>query len=300
MPNAPDIIEQLVERFERNKDAYKFPAYNETELRVEFVNPFWKALGWDVDNQAGYAMAYRDVIHEDAIKFGGTTKAPDYCFRIGGLRKFFLETKRPAVNLKDDSVPAFQLRRYAWSSKLPLSILTNFEEMAIYDCRIRPKNTDKPAKARISYLTYSEYIGKWDEIESVFSREAVLKGSFDKYAETTLGKHGTSEVDSEFLKEIENWREILAKSIALRNPALSVRQLNFAVQITIDRIIFLRMCEDRGIETYGQLLALSAAKRIYPRLIEIYSRAERNIIPGFSISTKSATATASRTNLLPA
>lgn len=280
MPSVPNKIEELVERFDRNIDAYKSPAYNETELRVEFVNPFWKALGWDVDNHAGYAMAYRDVIHEDAIKFGGTTKAPDYCFRIGGMRKFFLETKRPALNLKDDAVPAFQLRRYAWSSKLPLSILTDFEEMAVYDCRIRPKNDDKASKARISYLTYIEYIDKWAEIESIFSREAVLNGSFDKYAETTLGKRGTSEVDSEFLKEIENWREILAKNIALRNPALTVRQLNFAVQKTIDRIIFLRMCEDRGIETYGQLLGLCAGKRIYPRLLSIYLRADEKYNSG--------------------
>lgn len=280
MLDAPDKIKELIARFDRNIDAYKSPSFNETKLRVEFINPFWKALGWDMDNEAGYAMAYRDVIHEDAIKVGGSTKAPDYCFRIGGMRKFFLETKRPSINIKDDAIPAFQLRRYAWSSKLPLSILTDFEEMAIYDCRIRPSKNDKASKARISYLTYTEYIGKWHEIETVFSREAVLKGSFDKYAETTLGKRGTSEVDSEFLKEIENWREILARNIAIRNPALGVRHLNFAVQITIDRIIFLRMCEDRGIETYGQLQGLCAGKRIYPRLLEIYNKADEKYNSG--------------------
>lgn len=97
MANIPDVIRELVERFGRNLATYKSPQYNETELRVEFINPFWSALGWDMENTAGHAMAYRDVIHEDAIKVGTATKAPDYCFRIGGMRKFFLETKRPAL-----------------------------------------------------------------------------------------------------------------------------------------------------------------------------------------------------------
>lgn len=134
---------------------------------------------------------------------GPLTKAPDYCFRIGGTRKFFLEAKKPSVNLKDDISPAFQLRRYAWSAKLPLSILTDFEEFAVYDCRVKPVSTDKASTARTIYVTYEEYADRWEEIASIFSREAVLRGSFDKYAESTKGKKGTAEVDAIFLKEIE-------------------------------------------------------------------------------------------------
>jgi len=158
MGTPPSIIHQLVERFERNIEAYRRQGYNETQLRREFLDPFFEALGWDVANKAGDAEAYKDVIHEDAIKVGGLTKAPDYCFRIGGTRKFFLEAKRPAVNVRDDVDPAYQLRRYAWSGKLPLSILTDFEEFAVYDCRTRPNPTDKSSTGRILYLTYQEYI----------------------------------------------------------------------------------------------------------------------------------------------
>src|SRR3970040_310917 len=85
---------------------------------VTLASRLLEALGWDVTNKAGYAEAYKDVIHEDAIKMGGATKAPDSCFRIGGARKFFLEAKKPAVNIKDDGDPAYQLRRYAWRAKL--------------------------------------------------------------------------------------------------------------------------------------------------------------------------------------
>lgn len=95
------------------------------------------------------------------------TKAPDYSFRIGGTRKFFVEAKKPAINLKDASEPAYQLRRYAWSAKLPLSILTDFEEFAIYDCRIKPAKEDSAAAARLFYLPYTDYARRWDEIADI-------------------------------------------------------------------------------------------------------------------------------------
>jgi fido (protein-threonine AMPylation protein) len=273
MSQAPPIVATLIDRFEQNRESYKSQGYNETQLRREFLDPFFEALGWDVANKQSHAEAYKDVIHEDAIKIGGYTKAPDYCFRIGGTRKFFLEAKKPAVNLRDDLSPAYQLRRYAWSAKLPLSILTDFEEFVVYDCRTRPNLTDKPSAGRILYLTYREYLTRWDEIASIFTKEAVLKGSFDKYAVTDR-KRGTATVDAEFLKEIETWREALAKNLAARNPTLSVRELNFSVQRTIDRLIFLRICEDRGVEPYAQLQALLNGQNVYGRLRYIYEQAD--------------------------
>lgn len=274
MNEALKQVSNLVDRFQNNLDAYRSPAYNETQLRIEFIDPFFEALGWDVANKAGYAEQYKDVIHEDAIKVSGATKAPDYCFRIGGVRKFFLETKKPSIDIKDQVGPAYQLRRYAWSAKLPLSILTNFAELAIYDCRIRPKPGDKTSTGRVRFYPYTEYIKSIEEIYNLFSKESVLKGSFDKFAETDRLKRGTTEVDSEFLREIEYWREILAKDIARRNPKLSVRDLNYAVQLTIDRIIFLRMCEDRGIESYGQIQSLLNGTNTYHRLREYFYHAD--------------------------
>ena len=180
-------ISDLIERFERNIEAYRSPAYNETQLRREFIDPFFEALGWDVANKAGYAEQYKDVVHEDAIKVSGATKAPDYCFRMGGVRKFFLETKKPSVDIKEQTSPAYQLRRYAWSAKLPISILTDFEALAIYDCRLRPKPSDKPSIGRVRFYTYDRYIDSFEEIYNLLSKESVLKGSFDKFAHTGSG-----------------------------------------------------------------------------------------------------------------
>jgi hypothetical protein len=123
MPKTPDVILQLAETFRRNPESLKGQRYNETQLRREFIDPFFEALGWDVTNKAGVAQAYKDVIHEDAIKVGPTTKAPDYCFRIGGTRKFLVETKKPAVDIKSDIRSAYQLHRYAWNVKVPLRFL---------------------------------------------------------------------------------------------------------------------------------------------------------------------------------
>jgi hypothetical protein len=270
----PAIIPQLVERFELNRDLYRQGKYNETQLRREFLDPFFEALGWDVANKQGYAELYKDVVHEDSLAVEGGNRAPDYAFRIGGMRKFFVEAKKPAVNIQYDIHPAFQLRRYAWSARMPLGILTDFEEFAVYDCRIKPDKADKASKGRILFLTYREYADRWDELAAIFSREAILKGSFDRFVAGVKGKKGTTEVDDAFLAEIERWRELLARNIALRNPGLTVRELNFAVQMTIDRIVFLRICEDRGIERDEQLREIAAGKDVYENLGQLFQRAD--------------------------
>lgn len=277
--SIPPEVHELVERFDRNVSDYKRGKYNETQVRREFIDPFFKALGWDVDNTQGYAEAYKEVVHEDAIKVGRATKAPDYSFRVGGVRKFFLEAKKPSVDIKHDTHPAYQLRRYAWSAKLPLSILTDFEEFAVYDCRIKPVKTDNAPTARVMYLTYQDYFDQWADLVDIFSPESIKRGSFDKYVEAKKAKKGTAEVDNAFLQEIERWRDLLARNFALRNP-LTQRQLNFAVQQTIDRLIFLRIAEDRGIERYGRLQELVKVDNLYPRLFEIFQKADEKYNSG--------------------
>lgn len=157
MPISKSLLERI-ETFRRNLDSYLSPDYKEARVRQEFIDPLFSALGWDMKNESGYAEAYKDVVHEETLRISGiATSAPDYSFRIGGTRKFFVEAKRPSVFLKDDSEPALQLRRYSWSAKLPLGIVTDFQEFAIYDTRIRPKEGDKASAARIFYGTFEEY-----------------------------------------------------------------------------------------------------------------------------------------------
>ena len=272
---APEVIHRLVDQFRRNYSTYKSDNYNEAQLRQEFLNPFFEALGWDVANKKGWALQYREVIHEDRVEIDGSKKAPDYAFRVGGVRKFFVEAKKPAENIEMDASLAYQLRRYAWNAHLPLSILTDFEEFAVYDCRNKPKPDDSPATSRIMLLRFEDYLDRWDEIVEIFSRDSILRGDFDRFAEDNTGKRGTIKVDDAFLADIEEWRLLLARNIALRNPQVEdERQLNFAVQMTIDRLIFLRICEDRQIEEKNQLLEISQKPDIYANLIDLFYRAD--------------------------
>jgi predicted type IV restriction endonuclease len=111
LQEARNQVERLVARFHRNLDAYKRAEYKEEQARVECINPVFEALGWDVRNTKGYAEPYKDVILEDAIRLGRSVGAPDYCFRSGGTRTFFLEAKKPSVSVEADIGPAYQLRR---------------------------------------------------------------------------------------------------------------------------------------------------------------------------------------------
>ncbi len=297
---APQIILDLVQRFEDSRAEYRSGRYNEAQLRREFLDPFFAALGWDMTNSQNFAPQYREVIQEASLTIEGQSKAPDYAFRVGEATKFFVEAKKPAVNIQYDIHPAFQLRRYAWSAHLPLSILTDFEEFAVYDTRIKPDHKDAASVARTFFFTYTEYADKWDEIATIFSKSAILKGSFDRYVQDNKAKKGTAEVDDAFLQAIEAWRELLARNIALRNPqARSERALNYAVQMTLDRLIFLRICEDRGIEPEFQLRELAATPQIYPRLVDLFIKADQRYNSGLFHFSKEKAQTSEEDTFTP-
>ena len=259
-------VARLCQYFATNRQAFHAPGVKEAHIRQSLIDPLFESLGWDVRNTAMTAPQYREVIPEDSLDVEGQQKAPDYTFRVGTLSKFYAEAKKCGVNISGDPAPAYQLRRYGWSAKLALSVLTDFEELGVYDCTARPRPSDNASHARIQYFRFDEYPDRWRELWDVFSREAVWSGAFDQYA-ASKRKRGTSEVDVEFLKEIEGWRLALAGNIALRNKDLSLDDLNAAVQLTIDRVVFLRMAEDRGLEPYEQLLKLCERPDIYPRFM---------------------------------
>lgn len=268
-------ISELVDRFNEQYASYKNADYNETQTRRDFIDPFFKVLGWDIDNEEGYAEAYREVIHEDRLKISGATKAPDYSFRlVGGKRLFFVEAKKPSVCVKEDIQPAYQIRRYGWSAKHPISIITDFEEFAIYDCTIKPNLNDKSSVARIKYITYKDYLKEFDFVWETFSKEQVLKGSFDKFVRSDTHKKGTASVDKEFLESLDRWRTYLAVNISWNNKNLDEDEINFAVQQTIDRIIFLRIAEDRSVEPYGNLKTALKQGDYYQNLFDIFREAD--------------------------
>ncbi|GAB6286228.1 MAG: hypothetical protein STSR0009_24290 [Methanoregula sp.] len=275
---VPEVIRKLIEQFDILRNSYitSRETYNETKLRQDYLDHFFIALGWDVYNKQGWSEQAREVSVEQTIKISGTTDFIDYSFKIGRDLIFIAEAKAPKVRIKDNAKAAYQVRRYAWNAKLALCILTNFDEFAIYDCTKKPSASDSAGIARIDYFTFKDLPVKWDEIAKTFSKEAVFNGSFETFAKTTKGKKGTATVDEAFLKEIEDWRESLAKNISLRNrdPPLTVDELNFSVQVIIDRIIFLQNCEDRGLERYGTLREILNSDTTYAQLCSLFRKAD--------------------------
>jgi predicted type IV restriction endonuclease len=106
-------IQSLVKKFDQDKNHYLQKGYPEAQVRIDFLNPFFDALGWDIENKAHKPPHDRDVIVELSPE---TSLRPDYNFRIDGSTKFFVEAKAPSVVLDDVSY-IMQAKAYAWSTR---------------------------------------------------------------------------------------------------------------------------------------------------------------------------------------
>lgn len=268
-------IVELVKRFKRNEADHLRAAYNETQARTEFITPLLEAFGWDVHNKAGLPLAFREVIEEATVEVGEErlSKKPDYELRLARQRKLFVEAKKPSVHIDRDRAPAFQTRRYGYSASLPISIVTNFHQLAIYDCRPIPAETDEPHVARIKLIRYEDYEAHFDELWALLSRDAVYSGDFDRRFEVDATRHGAEQFDDFFLGQVRGWRERLAVDIHANTPGLTAEELTYAVQLFLSRIVFLRICEDREIEKYETLKNLDAATA-FDGLMAILRRAD--------------------------
>jgi len=291
--NEQETLQQKIALFKRNLATYKSADYDEYNNRADFIDFLFAALGWDMHNSQAVIEQFREVIKEDKLKIDGNKKRPDYSFRIGGQIIFYVEAKKPAIDIKNDKKSAYQLRRYAHTQGLALSILTDFEEIAVYDGRLKPAESDNAATARVFYCTYDElfkptklegYNTNFDFLSNTFSKQAILNGSFSKYADSTKNKKGSMSVDKGFLQLLNTLREKLATQIALKNENIDEFNLNIAVQKIIDRLIFLRVSEERQIESPDALLKISQKSDIYNNLNQHFKEADKKYNSGLFIS----------------
>jgi hypothetical protein len=230
---APEIVKQLVRRFNENQSTYLSSNYVEASLRQDFLDPFFRALGWDVGNVAGLPEHLREVVIERRVEIGESKKVPDYAFRIGGITKFLVEAKKPSIDIATNAAPAHQIRTYGWNSKIAYSVLSDFQEFSLYDTRVRPEVNDRADFARLHYLTYDSYVEEWDWIAERFSRESVAAGVLDRIASDQRVARRTIPVDDAILSEIESWRQSLAREIHKNHPDISAFELGMGVQLLV-------------------------------------------------------------------
>jgi len=243
---APARLADLVARFAADEArlAASASGYQETEVRVEYIDPLLELLGWDMVNAQGLPNNLKDVLREESQE--GDGGRPDYTFRIASAKKFFVEAKKPSVDIANNKAAAFQVRSYGHTVGLPVSILTNFRTLRIYDTRLEPKSGDDADVGLLDSIRFADLPTRFSDLLVRFGRDSVARGSIDTFYGSTTA--GTLAVSQKFLARINGWRVRLTTELHGRYPELSVLELGDLAQKVINRIIFLRMCEDRGIE----------------------------------------------------
>ena|GEM_PF-110509 len=303
------FIGELVHAFSTSIRALRDPQTLEAVVRQEYIDPFWKALGWDVANTAHRSAAEKDVVIEASV---GTIEAqrlrsrrPDYLFRIDGFPRFIVEAKKPAVDLATDRDAIFQGKTYAWSAQIPFAILTDFEEFRLFDATLKP-NHNEPERGLIQDfdLRYEDYPTQWEVLWATFGREAVAAGSLEQLLarikrvrkgrrirgidRMLIDLRGSEPVDRAFLAHLEDYRERFARELYRENagtfPQANTRhgaaKLTEAAQRLIDRLVFIRVCEDRDIAHWGGLRsdvdqAVDERAELYPILVRRFRQLDR-------------------------
>ena len=262
MSDYKPLLARLIQRFKADEPRFcaSKSTYSETEVRNEFIDQLFLYLGWDVNNVGGTSNLMKDVVREESQPTETSSKRPDYTFRIAAIRKFFVEAKKPAVDIRTHKNSAFQVRSYGWTAGVPISILTNFRTFRVYDTRIAPSSSDNSDVSLLYDLDYYELEDRFDELQSLFGRESVARGSI----EDKFGSCGGAElpINEVFLSRFNEWRLKIAHDLHERYPIIGINDINDIAQKVINRFIFIRMCEDRGIEGEERLKKVIGKKSL--------------------------------------
>ncbi len=237
--------------------------YNESQVRKDYIDKFFIALGWDVNHEQQRNIYAQEVRVEPTVNVAERVKKADYSFALAPeFRKihFFVEAKKPSIPLETPA-NCFQTIRYGYSSsRANLSILTNFKELIVLDCRYLPDFDTATQRIHKRYH-FRDLLNfeKFAEIYYLFGREAVADGTYERVCselkkpkgrvkQLKLFADGYKEIDDSFLEMLEGFREELAKNFKKKNPDLDSDDLTEAVQRTLDRLVFIRFLEDKLIE----------------------------------------------------
>ena len=240
---AKRTIQELVDRFASNQSEYESKEYLESQLRTDFVDELFKALGWDIVNKNKLSRLQREVL----VEKGDTTGRPDYSFRVNGQDRFFVETKASSKGT-DKPEDIFQAKSYGWNTtSVNIVVLTDFKSFKVFDTTIKP-DLKQPLLGLIFELKFEKF-GTTDFGQLwLFSKEKVVSGSLDQLSsKDPAAKRLRIPVDTALIDQMTLWREDLAKDVYKHNPEKTAKELNDVVQRLLDRIVFIRLLEDRKI-----------------------------------------------------
>ena len=236
---AIENLSRLIAKFDRELAAGKISEYNEEAAKIAFIQPLLKdVLGWDVND-------HNEVGPEERTSRGRV----DYGLKVEGKIKIFVEAKPPKVDLDRHIEQAI---RYGYNRKgVPFVLLTDFEALKLFDVTVKP-DIRNPLKGLKLDLEYKQYLDQFDRIWQL-SKESIVAGKLDELLR--VRPKDRLPVDKAILEDLKTWREILAKDIFKNNQDLfhsgdhekDANYLKEIAQKILDRIIFMRSCEDRGL-----------------------------------------------------
>lgn len=227
---AKEGIKKLIEKYWKIEAEGKIKQFNEEQTKKTFIEPLFSYLGWDISD-------HEEVFAEEAI----STKRTDYIFKINGIAKFVLEAKPLKANLNREDY-ALQTVNYAWLKACGWGVLTDFEGIKVFNALWKAKNFEDQ---RFLTLSLNDYIDKFDDLW-LLSKESFLNNKINEMAER-YGKLKRRPVTEQLFNDLMQWRLILSKNISKINK-LSEEDLDESVQRILDRLVFIRVCEDRSIE----------------------------------------------------
>lgn len=270
-------LKQLVIQYQNSMDYYKNKknAYNEQSCRDEYISPLLECFGWDVHNKKGTLPQYKEVVVE---QFSNSAERPDYTLTLNGVSKIFVEAKKPSVDITVESEPAMQARKYGWNANHALVLLTNFENLIIFDTTNQPKEGDDVNTSVYRKYYFEEYARKFQEISELISRESVYSGKYDEFTKGNFQNdyRFRTEIDEMFLKQINDWRLKLGQYLYEKDEKYTnIACLNDKVQEFINQVIFLRICEDRKLPLYKSLYEVSSDKDVLQEsLLSVFKAAD--------------------------
>lgn len=254
-------VTNLVETFKQNERHYLSADYQEAEARKDFIDKFFIALGWDVNHDTQTNPYEQEVKVERNVSTASGQRRADYAFHLKPNFLdvcFYVEAKKPHSDIATKE-SYFQTIRYGWNSDTPFAVLTDFQDFHVLDCHYKP-DIDTALNRCISKYHYTDYTNreKFAEIYWLFSRKAVADGALEKRAKELPKLRGKAvqrglfpssqqRINDSFLTELDDYRNTLAHMFKNRNQGLDSETITELVQRTLDRLVFIRFLEDKGI-----------------------------------------------------
>lgn len=251
---AREKLSKLIERYNKTLRGKDHKDISEETIRT-WLNEFLAVFGWDVQNTV--QVLQERVLSGHQVKklqeISSTHKKPDYTLMNGTNIKSFLDAKSLDVNIFTSKETAFQIRSYGWSAQSPCAFVSNFEQLVIYDTCFMP-SPEQSAVMGTKQYSIDEYITNFDILYEHLWRDNICTNHLEQIYKTKAIE-GNNQLDSNFMLMLSDFRIKLAKRLVELNPNIIKNNslLNYYVQVILDRIIFIRVCESKEIEKQEKL-----------------------------------------------